>query len=121
MMRMAKLPLGLLSIGVFVIIIAICLTAYAVNFISMDGIIPLILTFYGVWMMAVAGIRVKTPEKYARGAFSIFAWGILFTVIGGSWYLYVVGPEKNLILSVILVVVVFGILIVTAALRSWRK
>lgn len=118
---MAKLPLGLLSIGVFVIIIAICLIAYVAQFISVDGIIPLILTFYGVWTMVVAGIRVKNPEKYARGAFSIFAWGILFTAIGGSWYLYVVGPEKNLILSVTLVVVVFGILIVTAALRSWRK
>ena len=120
MMRMAKLPLGLLSIGVFVIIIAICLTAYAVQYIIVDGIIPLILTFYGVWMMAVAGIRVKAPEKYARGAFSIFAWGILFTAIGGSWYLYVLGPE-NWILSIILVIVVFGILIVAAALRSWRK
>lgn len=117
---MAKLPLGLLSIGVFVIIIAICLTAFAVNFINMDGIIPLILTFYGVWLMVVAGIRVKNPEKYARGAFSIFAWGILFTAIGGSWYLYVLGPE-NWILSIILVIVVFGILIVAAALRSWQK
>ena len=118
---MAKLPLGLLSIGVFVIIIAICLTAYAVQLISLDRIIPLILTLYGVWTMVVAGIRIKNPEKYARGAFSIFAWGILFTAIGSSWYLYVLGPEKNLILSVTLVLVIFGILVVTAALRSWRK
>lgn len=120
MMPMAKLPLGLLSIGVFVIIIAICLTAYAAQYILLDGVIPLILTFYGVWMIVVAGIRVKNPEKYARGAFSTFAWGILFTAIGGSWYLYVLGPE-NWIFSIILVIVVFGILIVTAALRSWRK
>jgi hypothetical protein len=120
MMPMAKLPLGLLSIGAFVIIIAICLTAYAVQFISMDGVIPLILTFYGVWMIVVAGIRVKNPEKYARGAFSIFAWGILFTAIGGSWYLYILGPE-NWIFSIILVIAVFGILVVTAALRLWRK
>lgn len=117
---MAKLPLGLLSIGVFVIIIAICLIAYAAQFTVVGGIIPLIIAFYGVWTMVVAGIRVQNPEKYARGAFSIFAWGILLTAIGGSWYLYVLGPE-NWILSIVLVTVVFGILIVAAALRSWRK
>lgn len=118
---MAKLPLTLLSIGVFVIIIAICLTAFASGAIGIDGIIPLILAFYGIWMMVVAGIRARIPEKYARGAFSIFAWGILFTALGGSWFLYILGPEKNLMLSIILFVAVFGILIVTAALRSWRK
>jgi hypothetical protein len=118
---MAKLPLTLLSIGIFVIIIAICLTALVVQFISIDEIIPLILTFYGVWMIVAAGIRAKNPEKYVRGAFSIFAWGILFTAIGGSWYLYALDPEKNLILSVTLVVGVFGMLIVAAAFRSWRR
>ena len=118
---MAKLSLTLLSIGVFVITIAICLTAFALQFIGMDGIIPLVLAFYGIWMMVVAGIRAKNPEKYARGAFSIFAWGILFTAFGGSWFLYILDPEKNLMLSIILVVAVFGILLVTAALRSWRK
>ena len=118
---MAKLPLTLLSIGVFVIITAVCLTAFALLSNRWDGIIPSILALYGVWVMVVAGIRAKNPEKYARGAFSIFAWGILFTAIGGSWFLYILGPEKNLMLSVILVVAVFGILLVTAALRSWRK
>ncbi|UCG44777.1 MAG: hypothetical protein JSV58_05115 [Candidatus Bathyarchaeota archaeon] len=118
---MAKLPLTLLSIGVSIIVVAICLAAFALQLIGLDGIIPLILTFYGVWLMVVAGIRARIPEKYARGAFSIFAWGILFTALGGSWFLYVIGPERNLLLSIILFIVVFGVLVITAALRSWRK
>ncbi|UCE28629.1 MAG: hypothetical protein JSV85_04955 [Candidatus Bathyarchaeota archaeon] len=118
---MGKLSLTLLSIGIFVIIIAICLTALVFQFINIDEIIPVILTFYGVWMVVAAGIRAKNPEKYVRGAFSIFAWGILFMAIGGSWYLYALNPDKNLMLSVTLFVGVFGMLIMAAALRSWRR
>ncbi|MDH5783940.1 MAG: hypothetical protein OEZ35_09840, partial [Candidatus Bathyarchaeota archaeon] len=68
---MPKKPTGLLSFGVVVVIVAICLLAYAGGLIKRpDEVLSLIIAFYGVWVIVLAGIRVKNPEKYERGAFS---------------------------------------------------
>jgi len=114
-------PLGLLSFGVFVVIVAICLVALAAGYIATIGeALSLVITFFGVWVIVLAGIRTKSPEEYERGAFSTFAWGVLITAVGGAWFLYIWNPQ-NLAYSLALLLVIIGILAVTAALRTWRK
>jgi len=117
---MPKKPLGLLSFGVFVVIIAIFLIAYGARYITRwDEFLSLVLASYGIWTVILAGIRARAPEKYERGAFSTFVWGFLFVVIGGIWYLNIRGLPWTFALALILAGV--GILAVISALRMWRK
>jgi len=111
--------LGLLSVGVFVLIVAICLIAYGVQYITrVDEILSLTIALYGVWVMILGGIKRPNQEKYERGTFSTFAWGILLTAIGGAWFLNI--QTAQWVYSLALVLLVLGILVVVAALRSWR-
>ncbi len=117
---MSKRPTGLLSFGVFVVIVAICLLAFAAGFIGgADEFLSLVIAFSGVWVMVLAGIRVKSPEKYERGAFSTFMWGILLVAVGGTWFLNI--QVANLLYTFAFFLVVIGILAVASALRMWRR
>lgn len=116
MMAMPRRTVELLSYGVFFIILAVCLIAFFPDWLM---IFSMVLTFYGVWVMVLAGIRTKSPEKYERGAFSTFVWGILLAVIGGAWFVFI--QTAYWVYSLALLLVVVGILAVVAALRSWRK
>lgn len=114
---MPRRPLGLLSLGVLAVIVAVCLIAYVAEYIVADAILPLILAFFGLWIVVVAGIRAVSPEKYERGAFSTFGWGVMLIAIGGAWFL----TGINLLYSIALLLIVIGVLAVAAALRLWRK
>jgi uncharacterized membrane protein YidH (DUF202 family) len=117
---MPKKPTDLLSLGVFVVIVAICLLAYAAELIKRtDEVLSLIIAFYGVWVVVLAGIRVKIPEKYERGAFSTFVGGVLLVAIGGAWFLNI--QVANLVYTLAVFLVIVGILAVASALRMWRK
>jgi len=110
----------LLSFGVLLVIAAMVLVAYSVLIITrLDEVISLILAFYGVWTMVLAGIRTQKPEKYGRGAYSTLVMGIILTALGGSWYLYI--ATANFILSLVLLLTVVGILAVASALPSMRQ
>lgn len=110
--------LGLLSFGVLIIIVAILLVAYGPTQ-EWDKILSLTLTLYGLWVIALAGIRAKSPQKYERGAFSTVIWGILLLVIGGAWYLNIQTGQP--LYSVVLFLVIVGILAVVVALSPMRK
>jgi len=114
---MPRRPLELLSLGVLAVIVAVCLMAYVAEYIAVDAIPPLILAFFGLWTVVVAGIRAVSPEKYERGAFSTFGWGIMLIAIGGAWFL----AKINLLYSIALFLIVIGVLAVAAALRLWRR
>jgi len=110
----------MLSFGVLMVIAAVVLVAYALLIITrLDEVLALIIAFYGVWTMVLAGIRTKNPEKYGRGAYSTLVMGVLLTALGGAWVLYIEGT--NLIFTVALLLVVIGILAVATALPSMRQ
>jgi len=117
---MPRMPLGLLSFGVFVIIVAISIVVSIQLNLNGYASLALIITLYGVWTIALAGIRVKNPERYARGAYSIFVWGILLVAVGGAWLIYSLQAAYWLY-SVLLLLIVIGILAVVSALRGFRK
>jgi len=117
---MSRKPVGLLSFGVFVIIVAISLVVYALNVIpNLSSFMALIIALYGCWTVALAGIRVKNPEKYVRSAFSTFVWGVLLAALGGAWFIASIGVD--LLYSALLLLVVVGILAVVSALRGFKK
>jgi len=109
----------MLSFGVLMVITAMMLVAYAVQIVTgLDQVIALIIAFYGVWTMVLAGIRTKNPQKYGRGAYSTLVMGVVLTAIGSAWYLYI--ATTNYILPVVLLLLVIGILAVVTALPSMR-
>jgi len=102
------------------LIVAICLIAYGAHYITrVDEVFSLTIALYGVWVMILAGIKRPNQEKCERGTFNTFASGILLTAIGGAWFLNI--QTAQWVYSLALVVLVLGILVVVAALRSWRQ
>jgi hypothetical protein len=105
----------LYSIGVLCILIAvgIILSLPEVALITPLMIPPFIISLYGLWMIGLAGAKARSPERYERSPFSTFSWGILLAAIGGAWFLY----GYNLLYSLLVVLIVFGILAIVAAMR----
>jgi len=112
---MAKAQRGMISFGVFAIIVAISLLRF---FPDWGSILALILTLYGLWGIVLAAIRAKNPEKYERRAFSTLVWAILLIAVGASWFVSIqIGP----LYAVVLLLIVIGILAVASTLPIWRK
>jgi len=110
----------LLSFGVLLVIASLVLVAYSVQIVTrLDEILALIIAFYGVWTIVLAGVRTKNPEKYGRGAYSTLVMGILLTALGGAWYLYI--ATADLILSIVMLLIIIGILAVASAIPSIRQ
>lgn len=110
----------LLSLGALLVIAAVLLVAFAAEVIKrLDEVFALIIALYGVWTMILAGIRVRNPEKYGRGAYSTLVMGVMLTALGGAWVLYIEGT--NIIITIALILVILGILAVASALPSFRQ
>ena len=117
---MPKRPLGVLSIGVLIVILAISASLHAATILySIPEVFSLTFLLFGLWVMVLAGIRASNPETYGHGAFNIFSGGILITAFGGIWFLYLREVLIGYLLTVLLLVV--GILVAVAGLRAWRK
>jgi len=117
----------LLSLGALLVIAAALLVVYVTRFIELIEVFALIIALYGVWTMALAGIRVKNPEKYGRGAYSTLVMGAILTALGGAWELNIrlniggTDAGTAIIITLALVLVVIGILAVASALPSFRQ
>ena len=105
---------GLLSIGIFLIILVISIILYTpLALIHWSLIAPLILALYGCWVMVLAGIRASTPQKYERDPFSTFAGGLILIAIGGAWFV----SSYNWLYSLAIILLVLGALAIAAALK----
>lgn len=112
--------LEMLSIGVFMVVTALCLSAFSIGLIArIDGVLALIIGFYGVWIMILATIKAKKRDKYGRSPISVFAWGLLTSVVGYGWYISILGVPKLYVFSIALLIL--GILVVVAAFQRRRK
>lgn len=104
----------LLSIGVFFIIIVAVILLYAAKlFTDWTLIFPLILVLSGCWILILAAMRSREPQKYERGPFSTMGMSLLLIALGGAWYLFRFNP----LYSLALVLLVLGALAIAAALR----
>lgn len=114
---MAKSQLGVLSFGVFLIIVAVWIASWILKMITAENVVPLILLCGGVWTIVLAGLKAARPEE--EGAFSTFGWGMLFVVLGGSLYMVNMGMDP--LYTVVFILILIGILAVITALRSGKK
>jgi hypothetical protein len=120
MILVPKRPLGVLSIGVLVVILAISVSLHATAILyNLSEVFALTFLLFGLWIMVLAGIRASSPEIYGQGAFNIFSGGVLISVLGVVWFLYLRDLLIGYLLPVLLAVI--GILVAVAGIRAWRK
>jgi len=117
---MPKRPVGVLSLGILILVLAVSAAAFAASIlVNISEIFSLTFILFGLWIIILAGIRVTSPEEYGGGAFNTFSGGILITTLGFVWLLYARSLFVNYLLPAFLVVI--GILVAVAGIRAWRK
>jgi len=117
---MPKRPIGVLSLGILILVLAISAAAFAAKMLlDVTEIFSLTLVLFGFWILVLAGIRAANPEQYGGGAFNTFSGGILLVTLGIVWLLYVRELLVGYLLPAFLLVV--GILVAVAGLKAWRK
>jgi cobalamin synthase len=106
---------NLLTIGaLFIIVVISILLNYPAHLLTEWWMVPaMMIALFGAWMTVLAGMQHSNPEKYGRGAFSYFGWGLLLIAMGGAWFLYYV----NWIYSLALVLLVLAGVAIAAAFR----
>lgn len=110
---MAAADRGLLSIGVFIVILVVSILLFTLGLMDWSLIPPFIIAAFGVWTIVLAGLRASNPQKYEQSAFTTFAWGILMVAVGGAWFMYGYGP----LYSMAIILLVIGALAIAAALK----
>ena len=117
---MPERPVGVLSLGILILALAVSTAAFATNIlVEISEIFSVTLILFGLWIIILAGLRAANPEGYGAGAFNTFSGGILITTLGILWLLYVRALLVEYLLPVLLLVV--GILVAVAGIRAWRK
>jgi len=106
---------NLLTIGALFVIIVISVLLYTpLNLLTAWWMVfATIIVLFGIWMMALAGMQRSNPEKYGRGAFSYFGWGLLLIAVGGAWFMY----AYNWVYSLAVILLALGALAIAAAFR----
>ena len=103
----------LLTIGVFCIILVVAILLAAIQAITWGNFVPLVLALFGIWIIALAGMRGATPQKYERSSFSTAIMGVLLVAVGGAWFLF----SYNWLYSLALILLVFASAAIAAALK----
>jgi len=117
---MPKRPVGVLSLGILILVLAVSATAFAAKILGdVSEIFSLTFILFGLWIMVLSGIRATNPEQYGGGAFNTFSGGILLTTLGVVWLLY--ARELLVEYSLPALLLVIGILVAVAGIRAWRK
>jgi len=117
---MPKRPVGVLSLGILILVLAVSTAAFAFNvLVDISEIFSVTLILFGLWIIVLAGLRVVNPEGYGGGVFNTFSGGILITTLGILWLLYVRVLLVEYLLPTLLLVI--GILVAVAGIRAWRK
>ncbi|UCD97002.1 MAG: hypothetical protein JSV35_02830 [Candidatus Bathyarchaeota archaeon] len=113
---MGRLHLGLLTLGVLLIILAVWSAAWILEFILLQDFPPGILLSVGIWMIALAGLKASRTSVSESNAFSTFGWGMLVLVLGSSWWFSNSGMPIEM--TLVFVLLLLGILAIVTALRS---
>jgi hypothetical protein len=117
---MPKRPVGVLSLGILILVLAVSTTAFATTIlVDISEIFSLTLILFGFWIIILSGIRATNSEQYGGGAFNTFSVGVLLTTLGAVWLLYVRALLIEYLLPALLLII--GILVAVAGIRAWRK
>jgi len=105
---------ALLSIGVFFVTIIVALLLYLATVVT-DWVllVPLVILFNGLWLLALGAMRMGKSGRYERSPFSTAALGFIAIAVGGAWFLW----NVNWIYSVIVVLLVAAGLAIAATMQ----
>ncbi len=115
---MPKRPLGVLSLGVLIVILAISAFLFAPD---LSDVLSFTLALFGLWVVVLAGMRASHLETEGRGAFTTLSLGVLITAIGVVWFLYPRAPPDLVGYLLPTLLLLLGVLVVATGLRAWRK
>jgi cobalamin synthase len=106
---------NLLTIGALFVIIVVSVLLYVPTGLLTAWwmVFATMIVLFGFWLIALAVMQRSNPEKYGRGAFSYFGWGLLLIALGGAWFLY----TYNWIYSLAVILLVLAALAIAAAFR----
>jgi hypothetical protein len=93
------------------------IAAWIFALVDLEDVVPLVILCVGVWNVGAAAVRASRSSD-GWGAFGTFGWGLLFVVLGSSFYMVNKGFNPAFVL--VLLLVLFGLLAIIAALRSSR-
>ncbi len=105
----------LLTVGIFIVAIAVGVLLYAASLISWVLILPVVLLVFGCWMLVLAYMQSSSPVKYAQTPFGTMALGLTMIAVGGAWFLF--DYTGNILYTLVLVLLVIAALAIAAALR----
>ena len=108
-MTKARRSMGLLSLGILILAVAVSMTLSGAGVIFPPEVPSLTLILFGLWILAVAGLR---------RSFATFAWGTLIGTLGVLWLLL----SRQLLYEYLPAILLFviGGLLVASALRHKR-
>ncbi|MCW4006732.1 MAG: hypothetical protein NWF04_09115 [Candidatus Bathyarchaeota archaeon] len=110
---MAEDKRGLLSIGVFFLILVAAILLGATQIMSWGLFFPVVFVLFGLWLLALSAMQRSSPQKYERTAFSTLSLGLVLVAVGGAWYLF----AFSWLYSLVVVLLALGVLAVAAALK----
>ena len=122
---MSRAKQGALTVGVFIIIVAVVTLLYAINDTTkflvspLSEVVPLIIAFYGCWLIVYSGIRTQIQSQYMRSAYSDFSWGMLLAAIGFSYDFFI--RTNNILYPLVVVLLLLGILVIVGVLKPTGK
>ena len=117
---MPKRPVGVLSMGILILVLAMSAVAFAANLLAdVFEIFSFTLILFGLWIVVLAGIRMIDSEQDSRGAFNTFSGGVLIATLGVVWTLYIREVFAEYLFPALLLVI--GILVAVAGIKAWRK
>jgi len=117
---MPKRPVGVLSLGILIVVLAVSATAFVTKIlVDISEVFSLTLILFGFWIIILSGIRAISPEQYGGGAFNAFSVGILLATLGTVWLLSVRALLVEYLLPALLLII--GILVAAVGIRAWRK
>lgn len=105
---------GLLTFGVFLVFLATWISVWILGSIKFENVTPLVLLSTGIWIAILAVVR-KVSHSIEGDHFTTFSWGMLFIVLGGSWFLTNMGMAIEFVIVFLLLLV--GALAIVTAIR----
>jgi hypothetical protein len=105
----------LLSVGVFFIAVVVAILLYAAGLIDWLLTAPIVLLVFGVWMLALAAMRLGKPLRYERGGFGTAALGLCLIAVGGAWFIFAF--TASILYAAAVILIVLAALAIATALR----
>jgi heme O synthase-like polyprenyltransferase len=103
----------LLSIGIFLIIFVVGILLTVGGIIGWFLFVPVVLVFSGFWLLTLAAMRSRNPQKYERSSFNTLAVGLCLIAVGGAWFLF----SFNWLYSLVIILLVVATLVIATALK----